>query len=72
MEITLYSTGCPKCQVLEKKLNAKNLEFTVVNDPVEIRKTGFLSVPLMKIDDGPIMQFADANNWINNYNEGDK
>ena len=30
--ITLYSTGCPKCQVLEKKLNNEGIGFSISND----------------------------------------
>jgi glutaredoxin len=34
--ITLYSTGCPKCKVLETKLNNKNIEFNVNTDVDEM------------------------------------
>ena len=30
-KITVYSTGCPQCHVLESKLKAKNLEFEIVS-----------------------------------------
>ena len=35
MDIKLYSTHCPKCIVLEKKLQQKNIPFEEIND-VEI------------------------------------
>ena len=28
----LYSTGCPKCNVLTRKLDAKGIEYTVNNN----------------------------------------
>ena len=32
MEVILYSTGCPKCQVLEKKMHQKNINFIINTD----------------------------------------
>ena len=31
-KIILYSTNCPKCNVLEKKLQSKNIDFEICND----------------------------------------
>ena len=64
MDVTLYSTHCPKCEVLEKKLKQKEIVFKEINDIKEIRKTGYLTVPLLKID-GDIMDFKAAIDWIN-------
>ena len=30
MEVTLYSTGCPKCKVLVAKLNNKNINYNTI------------------------------------------
>ena len=30
--VVLYSTGCPKCKVLEKKLNADKIEYSISDD----------------------------------------
>ena len=30
--VTLYTTHCPKCNVLEKKLDKKKIEYTLVDD----------------------------------------
>ena len=35
MKITLYTTHCPRCMVLEKKLNAKNIDY-VENTNVDL------------------------------------
>ena len=37
MKIVLFSTKCPRCNVLEKKLQQKNISYEEVND-VEIMK----------------------------------
>lgn len=64
MKVVLYSTHCPKCEVLEKKLTQKNVEFEEINDVKEIRKTGYLTVPLLKVND-EIMDFKAAIDWVN-------
>lgn len=63
--ITVYTTHCPKCKVIETKLKAKNMDYVEVTDMNEIAKLGFQSVPVVKVD-GTIMDFAEANQWINN------
>lgn len=65
MGIVLYSTKCPKCVVLEKKLQQKEIAFEEVNDVKVMREKGFLSAPMLEVD-GEIMDFAKANDWINN------
>ncbi len=64
MKVILYSTHCPKCNVLEKKLNQNYIPYEEVNDVNVMRKKGFLSAPMLEVD-GEIMDFKTANNWIN-------
>ena len=64
MKIILYSTHCPKCEVLEKKLRQKDIEFEEINSIKEIRKTGYLTVPLLEVN-GKIMDFKAAVDWVN-------
>lgn len=65
--IKLYSSHCPKCSVMEKKLKAKNIEFEVVDNGEEVleaaKKCGLNSLPLLEVD-GKIMDFIEANKWI--------
>lgn len=63
--ITLYSTHCPRCKVLETKLNQKGIKFKIVENIEEMEKLGIQSVPMLKIDDN-IMNFTEAIAWINN------
>ena len=65
MEVVLYSTHCPRCIILEKKLNSKNVTYTEVNDIEVMEKKGIMSVPVLEVD-GTLMNFVEANNWINN------
>lgn len=68
MEVTLYSTGCPKCNVLKKKLEAANVNYTEVTDTDKVTQicnsTGFDSVPIIAIEDGHILDFNRAIAWI--------
>lgn len=63
--IILYSTGCPKCRVLEKKLNEKGILFEIENNIETLKKAGILTVPVLSID-GQMYQFADAVSLVNN------
>lgn len=64
MKITLYSTHCPKCNVLKKKLKTKNIEYEEVNDVEVMKEKGYLTVPVLEVD-GESMNFKKASDWIN-------
>lgn len=66
--ITLYSTGCPKCQVLEKKLIKDGIEFSISDDIDELIEKGFMSAPILKVDD-KFLEFKDAIDWLKNKGE---
>lgn len=63
--IKVYSTHCPRCMVIEKKLTQKGLNFEVVDDINLMREMGIQSTPMLQIDDQPLMKFEEANKWIN-------
>lgn len=66
MNVILHSTNCPKCNILEKKLTDKNIDF-IKNENVDIDKMismGYTTAPILQIDD-IYMEFSDANRWIN-------
>lgn len=65
MTVTLYSTHCPKCNVLEKKLKQKNISYEEVNDIEIMKDKGYLSVPVLEVN-GVSMDFKTASDWINN------
>lgn len=70
-KLTLYSTGCPRCKVLTEKLDAKHQKYEVVSDMATLRSLHILTVPMLQIDDGPLMTFTEANNWVNHLEEAD-
>lgn len=63
--LKLYSTNCPKCEVLEKKLKAKGHEFDVETDTSVMLEKGFKEVPILEVD-GVTYNFTEAVNWLNN------
>ena len=65
MKVILYSTHCPRCIVLEKKLKAKNIVYEEINDIKTMEEKGFVNVPILEVD-SVYMDFKEANNWINN------
>lgn len=64
----LYSTGCPKCNKLKKKLESKNVSFTENSDVDIMLSKGFQEVPMLEIN-GVIMDFKAANKWLDEIGE---
>lgn len=62
--IILYSTHCPKCNILASKLKAKNIDYIENNDVEEMKKLGMQSAPYLSVN-GDLLDFAKANKWIN-------
>lgn len=55
--VTLYSTHCPKCMVLEQKLKLKGIPFEVVDGTDMVvnygREHGIKSAPILDVDGKP-------------------
>lgn len=64
MNITLYTIGCPKCKVLEIKLNQKKLNYETINDIDIIKEKGITSLPVLEVDDKRY-NFSDAIRFLN-------
>lgn len=62
--IILYTTHCPKCEILAKKLIEKGVEFEVVTDMDEMLRLGMRSAPSLRVD-GELLGFGDAVEWVN-------
>ena len=69
--ITLYSTGCSKCQVLEKKMLNDGIEFSISDNIDELIEKGFMSAPILKVDD-KFLEFKDAIDWLKNRGRQDE
>ena len=64
--VKLYSTGCPRCKVVEKLLAKKEIDYEVIDDVDAMQRLNILSVPVLYngID---MLQFSDAVKWISGY-----
>lgn len=63
-KVILYSTGCPRCNVLKSKMNSKGIQYIENSDTEEMLRKGFTQVPVLEAD-GKFMDFAEANEWVN-------
>jgi glutaredoxin len=68
MSIILYSTGCPKCNVLEAKLNSKSIKYEVCSDIEVMQSKGMMTAPNLEVD-GELMDFSAAIKWVREYKE---
>lgn len=66
--VTLYSTHCPKCRVVEMKLKQLGIEHQIIDDVDTVVKIGqdqhILSAPILEAD-GKFMNFQEAVKFIN-------
>lgn len=66
--VKLYSTGCPKCKVVEAKLRQKKIDYEVESNPDAIVKKGqelnILSAPILQVDE-EYYDFQRAVKYIN-------
>ena len=51
MKIILYTTHCPMCRLVERKLKEKNIKYSIFEDKDEMIKKGFTSVPVLQVED---------------------
>ena len=62
---TLFTTGCPKCRILEEKMTKKGLQFEKCTNPKEMQDLGIISVPMLKCPDGTMLGYFDAVKLVN-------
>lgn len=62
--VILYTIHCPKCNVLQKKLELKNVNYSIVDDTAVMEEKGFTSSPMLEVN-GKVMDFGQANLWVN-------
>lgn len=61
--ITLYSTHCPQCTLLERQLKQKNIQYTVCDDVAKMLALGISHAPILSVD-GNLMNLKEALTWI--------
>ena len=63
MNVVLYTTHCPRCNVISKKLEQAGIDFKTNEDISEIIELGFKTIPILKVDND-YLNFTEANTWI--------
>lgn len=63
--VTLYTTHCPKCIILEKKLQDKNIEYQVCDDIDLMLSKGMQEAPYLEVEEKELMNFTKAIKWVN-------
>lgn len=62
--VKLYTTHCPKCAVLEKKLQQKNIAYETIDDTEKMIQMGMRSAPMLEVDN-KLMNFTEAVQYVN-------
>jgi glutaredoxin len=63
----LYSTNCPKCEILKEKLDEKNITYEICSDVKLMISKGFRSAPILEVNN-VAMTYLEAINWIKERN----
>lgn len=71
--IKLLTTHCPRCSVLQKKLDAAAIEYEMIEDVEAIQSYGIDFVPALVLTDmeianseaTAILDFTSAVQWVN-------
>lgn len=65
-DIFLYTTGCPQCAILEKKLDIKKVPYKKITDfdTEELTSRGINSAPVLKVGE-TYLPFNLALKWVN-------
>lgn len=63
--IVIYTQdGCPKCNILKKKMNNKNIEYTECSDVDILVSKGIEFTPMLEVEN-KMMDYTNAVKWVN-------
>ena len=63
-EIVLYTTHCPRCNILKQKLKDKNIKFVEETNIDLMMSKGMKTVPYLEIEKNKILNFEDSLKWV--------
>lgn len=66
--VIVYTIHCPACKILEKKLKAAGINYSIIDD--ETKMTYIEQFPMMSVNCGPLMTLKEANQWIKERTNG--
>lgn len=62
--VTIYSTGCPRCKVLIRKLQDNKVTFSICDDISIMENKGIVSVPMLEWK-GQLYNFSESVQLVN-------
>lgn len=62
MDVTIYTTNCPQCKVLENILNRLKIKYEKCEDVEKMVSLGITSAPYLDVN-GELMNFGKALQW---------
>ena len=66
--VIVQTIHCPACNILEKKLKAAGIDYSVIDDEKEMPHIE--QFPMMQVNCGPLMTLKEANQWIKEKTNG--
>lgn len=61
-KIIIFSTKCPKCKQLEKRLNERGIKYEECTDINIMKSLGITTAPCLQVN-GELMDFTKAWRW---------
>ena len=63
-KIIFYTIDCPKCQILKRKMDNKNIQYEIINNKKIIIKKGISQLPMLEIK-GHLLNYKGGVDYIN-------
>lgn len=78
-KIIFYTTNCPRCQVLKKKMDSLGIEYELNNDIEEMLLQSIQTVPMLRIEEElldsssltTLLDFSQAVKWLKEYEKNE-
>lgn len=61
-KIIMYSTHCPKCNQLSKRLNERGIKYEICDNIDTMKSLGITTAPYLQVN-GELMDFSKAWRW---------
>ena len=61
-KIIMYSTHCPKCNQLSKRLNDRGIKYEICDNIDTMKSLGITTAPYLQVN-GELMDFTKAWRW---------
>ena len=78
-KIIFYTTNCPRCQVLKKKMDSLGIDYELNDNIEEMALQGIQTVPMLRIEEElfdsssltTLLDFSQAVKWLKEYEKNE-